>query len=169
MLTFSYKAESLSVPGSTTLPGEGSADRILAHATSLVSELCAERQFDKAFCRPIIFICHGIGGLLAKRALAFAHSRRGRHVEHLHSIFTSTYGIIFMGTPHNGINKEILLLPQDGQIRGPSQFSISLLKGSEMLSEITDQFAPLMKNFSIYNFWEMLETQHRGHHVYIVD
>lgn len=169
VLVFSYKAESLSVPGSATLSGEGTADRLLAHATSLISELCAERQFDKALRRPIIFICHGIGGLLAKRALAFSHSRRGRHVEHLHSIFTSTYGIIFMGTPHNGINKEILLLPQEGPANGPSQFSISLLKGSEMLSEITDQFAPLMKHFAVYNFWEMVETHYRGHQVYIVD
>lgn len=38
-----------------------------------------------------------------------------------------------------------------------------------MLNEITDQFAPLMKQFSIYNFWEDLETLLGGHMVYVVD
>jgi hypothetical protein len=163
VLLFSYKAETL------TSPGEGTTDRILAHATSLIAELCADRQLDDAFDRPIVFVCHGLGGLLLKRALAYSSSRRHKNVEHLRSIYTSTYGILFLGTPHNGINKEILLLPQESQSPGPSQFVINLLKGSEMLNEINDQFAPLMKQFSIYNFWEMLETQHTSGKAYVVD
>jgi len=134
-----------------------------------VAELCADRQLDNAFDRPVIFICHGLGGLLAKRALAYSSSRRHKSVEHLRSIYTSTYGILFMGTPHNGINKEIILLPQEKYSPGPSQFMISLLKGSEMLNEINDQFAPLMKQFSVYNFWEELETQSGNRKIYIVD
>lgn len=163
VLIYSYKAEAL------TSPGEGTVDCILAHATTLVAELCADRQLDNAFDRPIVFICHGLGGLLAKRALAYSSSRRHKAVEHLRSIYTSTYGILFMGTPHNGINKEILLLPTKNPSPGPSQFMINLLKGSEMLNEINDQFAPLMKQFSIYNFWEELETVYENHRVYIVD
>ncbi|KAF2186508.1 TPR-like protein [Zopfia rhizophila CBS 207.26] len=163
VLTYNYKAEAL------TSPGQGTADRILPHATSLVAELCADRQLNDAYDRPIIFICHGLGGLLAKRALAYSSSRRHRAVEHLRSIYTSTYGILFLGTPHNGISKETLFLPRTGDSPGPSQFMISLLQGSEMLNEITDQFAPLMKRFSIYNFWEEMETQAGIHKVYIVD
>lgn len=163
VLIYSYKAEAL------TSPGEGTADRILSHATSLVAELCANRQFENVFDRPIIFICHGLGGLLTKRALAYSSSRRHKSVEHLRSIYTSTYGILFLGTPHNGINKEILLLPQRNQDQGPSQFMFNLLKGSEMLNEINDQFVPLMKRFSIYNFWEELETQSGNYKVYMVD
>jgi len=163
VLLYSYKAEVLASPG------EGSADGILTHATSLVAELCANRQLDNAFHRPIIFICHGVGGLLAKRALAYSSSRRHKSVEHLRSIYISTYGILFLGTPHNGINKEVLLLPQENQSQGPSQFMFSLLKGSEMLNEINDQFVPLMKRFSVYNFWEELQTQSRDQKIYIVD
>ncbi|KAJ4365587.1 hypothetical protein N0V83_008207 [Neocucurbitaria cava] len=161
-LVYSYKAEAL------TAPGLGSTDSILANATSLVAELCADRQLDNAFHRPIIFICHGFGGILAKRALSYSNSRRHKAVEHLRSIYTCTYGIIFMGTPHNGINKEALLF-QPHQNSGPNHFMISLLKGSEMLNEINDQFAPLMKQFSIYNFWEDLKTQSGDHDFYIVD
>lgn len=74
-----------------------------------------------------------------------------------------------MGTPHNGIDKDSLLLPRKGDGAGPSQFMISLLKGSEMLQEVTDQFAPLMKQFSIYCFWEELATHAGNAQAYVVD
>jgi hypothetical protein len=135
-----------------TSPGVGSTRSILAHANNLVAELCADRQLESAFDRPIIFICHGFGGLLLKRALVYSSSREGKALEHLRSIYTCTYGILFLGTPHNGISKESLL-SQDVQGTGLSHFMLSLLKGSEMLNEINDQFAPLMKQFAIFNFW----------------
>ena len=163
ILVYGYKAEALASPG------KGTADRILPHATSLIAELCADRQLANAFERPIIFICHGLGGLLVKRALAFSSTSRSRNVEHRRSIYVSTYAILFMGTPHTGIGKDALLLPSKGEGAGPSQFMISLLKGSEMLQEITDQFAPLLKQFRVYYFWEQMETQAGNAKTYVVD
>ena len=79
----------------------------------------------------------------------------------------STYGILFLGTPHNGSNKAKLagigqrmldaLAPSkvwdtDGQLLN------ALQEGSETLQNITDQFAPLMKIFRIYFFWEQEKT-----------
>ena len=138
-------------------PDEVSADRILPFANSLVAELCADRQLVDAFKRPIIFVCHGFGGLLVKRALVFSSTRRAQAVEHLRSVFMSTHSIIFLGTPHNGVRKETLPLWHRDR-PGPSQFLLTLLKGSEMLQDITDQFAPLMKRFAIYNLWEQKKT-----------
>ena len=152
ILTYGYQGAAL------TSPGDGQADRILPHATSLIAELCADRQLVNAFQRPIIFVCHGLGGILIKRALAFSGSRHAKAVEHLRSIFISTAAILFLATPHRGISKKALLLPHKNEESGPSQFMISLLKGSAMLQEITDQFAPLMKNYSIFNFWEEIES-----------
>ena len=77
-------------------PGESSADRILPFANSLVDEFCADRQLADAFKRPIIFVCHGFGGLLVKRALAFSSTRRAQAVEHLRSVFcphTQSYSL----------------------------------------------------------------------------
>lgn len=139
-------------------PDEVSADRILPFANSLVAELCADRQLVDAFKRPIIFVCHGFGGLLVKRALVFSSTRRAQAVEHLRSVFMSTHSIIFLGTPHNGVRKETLPLWHRDR-PGPSQFLLTLLKGSEMLQDITDQFAPLMKRFAIYNLWEQKKTR----------
>lgn len=162
MLIYSYKASSF------TSPGTGSTNSTLAHANNLVAELCADRQLCCAFNRPIIFICHGFGGVLLKRALAYSSSREGKSVAHLRSIYTCTYGILFLGTPHNGISKEALLF-QSAAESGPSHFMLSLLKGSEMLNEINDQFAPLMKHFSVFNFWEELETEHSAHKFFLVE
>jgi len=151
------------------LPGKGSADQLLALATTFVSELTAERQLLNAYDRPLIFVCHGFGGLVVKRALALSHSRLAKAIEHLRSLYVSTYAIIFMGTPHHGIRKEALPFLYTGKTANPNQFMISLLKGSEMLSEVTDQFAPLMKRYSIYNFWEQMETQVGNIRAHVVD
>jgi hypothetical protein len=151
-----------------TSPGEYSTSSTLSDAHNLVAELYADRHLCNAFDRPIIFICHGFGGLLVKRALTYSNSREGKAVEHLRSIYTCTYGILFLGTPHNGINKKTLL-SQNLQTPGPSQFTLGLLEGSEMLNEINDQFAPLMKQFSVYNFWEALETEYGTHRSFVVD
>ena len=166
MLVYHYNGDAFSSPG------DGSADRILPFANSLVAELCADRQLAEAFNRPIIFVCHGFGGLLVKRALAFSSTRRAQAVVHLRSVFISTHGIVFLGTPHNGVRKESLLLRHQSPLTnrlGPSQFELNLLKGSEMLQEITDQFAPLMKRFAIYNLWEQRKTKLGDLCTHIVD
>lgn len=163
MLAYGYKAERLASPG------EGTADRILPHATSLIAQLCGERELSNTSDRPIIFICHGFGGILVKRALVFSSTSRAKQVEHRRSIYVSTYGIIFMGTPHNGMSKDAILGPWKDKIAGPSQLMLSLLKESEKLREITDQFAPLMKNFFLYYFWEQIATKAGNVTAYIVD
>ena len=166
VLVYHYNTEAFSSPGN------GSADRILPFANGLVAELCADRQLAHAFKRPIVFVCHGFGGLLVKRALAFSSTRRAQATEHLRSVFMSTYGIIFLGTPHNGVRKESLLLRHQHQVKdmlGPTQFALNLLKGSEMLEEITDQFAPLMKRFAIYNLWEQKKSKLGDVNTYIVE
>ena len=146
-----------------TSPGGGTSDRILPFATTLVAELCADRQIIGATKRPIVFVCHGFGGILVKRALSFSSTRLSKAVEHQRSIYVSTSAIIFMATPHAGIVKDMLLrLNSAANNASPSQLLLSLLKGSEMLQEITDQFAPLMKRFHVYNFWEQKKTYTKG-------
>lgn len=45
-----------------------------------------------------------------------------------------------------------LVLDTDGQLLN------ALREGSETLQNVTDQFAPLMKKFRIYFFWEQEKT-----------
>ncbi|KAF5018994.1 hypothetical protein F66182_9012 [Fusarium sp. NRRL 66182] len=48
--------------------------------------------------RPIVFICHSLGGIVFKQALVFAHEDRSTHGSTLESII----GVVFLGTPHGG-------------------------------------------------------------------
>lgn len=50
--------------------------------------------------RPIIFICHSLGGIVCKQALVLAHED-----DHLYgNILRATSAIVFFGTPHRGSN-----------------------------------------------------------------
>lgn len=59
--------------------------------------------------------------------------------------------------------------PWKDKITGSNPFQLSLQKQSEVLRDITDQFAPLAKNFSIYYFWEQTKTSTATGKIYIVD
>jgi len=104
---------------------------------------------------------------LVPQALAYSASRTSKNIEHLHSIFVSTYAILFLGTPHNGSDKAKLARIGQRMISAlapkkvwdtDSQLLNALQEGSETLQNITDQFAPLMKQFHIYFFWEQEKT-----------
>ncbi|KFZ08506.1 hypothetical protein V502_09320 [Pseudogymnoascus sp. VKM F-4520 (FW-2644)] len=164
VLAYGYDAESLR-------SSRDSTGQTLQYATTLIAQLCADRQLSHALERPIIFICHGFGGILVKRALAFSSWSRSKNVEHRRSIYVSTYGIIFLGTPHNGMSNEAIQAqnPWISKVTSSSQFQLSLQKHSEVLRNLTDQFAPLAKNFSIYYIWEQTKTSTATGKIYIVD
>ena len=163
VLLYTYNRSSLVTPGSSA------SDRILPHANNLVAELSANRLLSDTVCHPIIFVCHGFGGIVLKRALALSYSSTAPAVEHRRSIYVSTFGILFLGTPHSGISKLSLLLGTGHEENGPSQFMISLVKESGMLQDITDQFAPLLKRFHVFYFWEELQMQIQGSKAFVVD
>lgn len=170
VLTFGYNASSKS------FYGHRSADRIQQHAQTLVADLQADRALEDCLQRPIIFICHGLGGILVKKALAYSSTRTSQHIEHLYSIFASTYAILFFGTPHQGTDKaQWLAVAHAESPRHPalprfdSQLLMATEKGSETLQSITEQFAPLMKQFHIFFFWEELESGEGSRRGYIVD
>ncbi|KAJ5583499.1 hypothetical protein N7535_002119 [Penicillium sp. DV-2018c] len=171
VLVWGYNASISSWNGKTP-----SSDRVLQHAQTLVSQLESDRDLEDAAQRPIIFVCHSLGGIIVKRALAYAESRSKQ--AHVHSIYTCTFGIIFFGTPHHGSNKASLL----GSLQKMASFSIpkaviefesglvnALEKESEVLQNITDQFAPLMPNFRIFFFWEQEKTDFKYKRDYVVD
>jgi hypothetical protein len=111
-----------------------------------------------------------------EQALAYADSRH--RLAHIHSIYTCTFGILFFGTPHHGSNKANLLgsLQKMACLTIPktvAEFETGLVNAlereSEILQNITDQFAPLMPNFRVFFFWEQEKTDLKYKRDYIVD
>ncbi|CAG8908839.1 unnamed protein product [Penicillium egyptiacum] len=170
VLVWGYNASVSSHNGKTP-----SSDRILQHAQTLVSQLEADRDLDDAAQRPIIFVCHSLGGIIVKRALAYAESRP--RLTHIYSIYVCTFAILFFGTPHQGSSKANIFgsLQKIASLATPkalidleSALVNALEKESEVLQNITDQFAPLMSNFRIFFFWEQEKTDLKYKRDYIV-
>lgn len=92
ILTFGYDAYVLR-------SSVASSNRLIDHASNLLTSLTTNRTKSRASSRPLIFIAHSLGGLICK--VAVLHSRNNAEA-HLRDVFHSTKGIIFMGTPHKG-------------------------------------------------------------------
>lgn len=141
------------------------------------SSLTLALQLEEATERPIIFLCASLGGIIVKRAIAYSESRRGAKISHLHSIYTSTYGLLFFGTPHQGSSKAHLLsslikiasLTPSKILQTESALLNALKTESEILQNITDQFVPLMNRFRIVFYWETKKTDLGYTKEYIVD
>ncbi|OTB13627.1 hypothetical protein K445DRAFT_24472 [Daldinia sp. EC12] len=75
-----------------------SKGRIEDFARDLLNRLWVMRQGQRTANRPIVFIAHSLGGIVVKKALILAHENE----HHFGDILSSTTGIVFMGTPHQG-------------------------------------------------------------------
>jgi hypothetical protein len=92
ILTYGYDAyiASKSVTGS---------NRLIDHATNLVTDLTADRACCGASSRPLIFVTHRLGVLVCQDAIQISRDNPERHRQ---DIFLHLKGIIFMGTPREG-------------------------------------------------------------------
>ncbi|KAB8257786.1 lipa and NB-ARC domain protein [Aspergillus pseudonomiae] len=172
ILTYGYNANVASFTDGA------SRDRIHHHAETLASGLAANRNLRSCSDRPIIFVCHSLGGLVVKRALIYCKNVSDAKIQHLRSIYVSTYGILFLGTPHNGsdIAKWGLLLQNicsavlpKKYMETSSQLVKALRTNNETLQNINSLFADMMSRFHIYFFHETLSTDVKGTRELIVD
>ncbi|KAK8140622.1 hypothetical protein G3M48_003253, partial [Beauveria asiatica] len=121
------------------------------HATSLVSDLCRKRKLTNSTDRPIIFVAHSLGGLVLKSALIHSDAaRQGANPEH-RSIKLSTYGILFMGTPHQGGNGvqlgRVLANVASLVMAADDRLLKHLERDSEWLLQQLGQYGPISNEF----------------------
>jgi len=114
--------------------------------------------------RPIIFICHSLGGLVVKEALIKADNYHN-HKRHktLGDIFVYTTGVIFMGTPHRGSHKEaygdLLVKVAKVALRQPNDQLLETLRpDSHILENQRDQFTTISSRMPIVCIREELAT-----------
>lgn len=170
MLTYGYNSTS------TALFSSDAPDAVRGMAESLVQELRANRQFSRALRRPIVFVCHGFGGVLVKKSLLYSSTRTATKVVHLWDMYISTFAIIFLGTPHGQTNKAnwLELDPMARGLRPSSTLLSSRSKYAEMEdaplpSSIDSEFSPLIKQFHMFFFWEELPTAFGSRLAFLVD
>lgn len=78
-----------------------STQTLSRHAEGLAMALVRIRK--NAPRRPCIFIAYDIGGIILKSALVLCHNQNLDSNGELRDILVSTYGVLFFGTPHFGL------------------------------------------------------------------
>lgn len=115
---------------------------------------------------------------MVKRTLIYCRGLANEKIEHLRSVFVSTYGILFLGTPHNGSdvarwgtlleNICSAVLPRR-VVESSSQLINSLRTNNETLQNINGLFAEVLPRYHIYFFHETRSTDVKGTRQLIVD
>ncbi|SPO07621.1 uncharacterized protein DNG_10316 [Cephalotrichum gorgonifer] len=127
-------------------------------AWDFLVELEAGRRTDPA--RPLLFVAHSLGGIFVKEALR--RSAACQHPRPHRSIFDSTIGIVFFGTPHSGADPRGLPRRLVEKLVTAAGFTVNkqvvntLLPSAERLRELRDEFNPIVaqQNWTIYSFQE---------------
>jgi hypothetical protein len=85
--------------------------------------------------RPLIFICHSLGGLVVQKALTLDPNVRGRR-----QIQDSTTVVIFLGTPHGGSKLANTFATLSFITDSPKSLLKFLSIGSPAREEVTNTF-----------------------------
>ncbi|KAI9899277.1 hypothetical protein N3K66_005738 [Trichothecium roseum] len=129
-MTWGYDAEIIRKSS-----GKSGQQNISQHGNNLLVSLQQERKANPD--RPLIFIAHSFGGIVLKVALD--NSRRSQHQPQYLNVYSSTKGIVFLGTPHGGARA----------LRG-------LSPNSELLENLRKVFLQMLEDdqFGIHSFYE---------------
>ncbi|KAI0109159.1 hypothetical protein GGR51DRAFT_570018 [Nemania sp. FL0031] len=129
---------------------------ISTFAEGLLAELMARRISAAERERPIIFVCHSLGGIVFKQALIRAHER-----ERFTNLLKKIRGVAFFGTPHAGSSSasfgEVLasiLKASTFSTNTNTKLVTALKTNSETLRNITRSFVDRSKSLQIISFYE---------------
>jgi hypothetical protein len=106
---------------------------IKQQALNLVSELEMARLTAR---RPIVWVCHSMGGLIVKQLLVHLDETNNNMLE-------NTKAIVFISTPHTG-SQLGSLVAKLGFVIYPSQEVLDLSANSQYLVELNQKFLKLM-------------------------
>ncbi|RYO22803.1 hypothetical protein AA0113_g12761 [Alternaria arborescens] len=128
-----------------------SCQYLFDHARTLVSDLCLERQITETSKRPIIFVAHSLGGIIVKSALIHSDAARRGALEEHRAVKLSTYGILFMGTPHQGGSGvalgKLMVNVASVFVAADDRLLQHLERDSEWLQQQLGQYGPISSDF----------------------
>ena len=131
-------------------------------AQDLLNRLELERQDKAERSRPILFICHSLGGIVVKKALVISHQHSASD---LGVIGANTAGIAFFGVPHQGAGiarlghflAGILKTLTVGRTTNVGLIA-DLKQGSETLCNLSKEAVQRMQGLQILTFVELERT-----------
>jgi hypothetical protein len=171
VLVYGYNADVYSSVWSTRHSTGASDNFIYHHAQTLVASLAHYRKSERTERNPIIWVVHSLGGILVKRSLLYSNDLTLPAHHDLRSIFVSTYGIIFLGTPHCGSDlagwAQMIQTMSDAIIprkvfQSESVLLKTLKRDNETLQNINNHFLDVYQRFKIHMAHENRKTDLRG-------
>jgi pimeloyl-ACP methyl ester carboxylesterase len=106
--------------------------------------------------RPIIFVCHSMGGLVVKKAFVL-----GLHDMAFSRILSWVHGIVFLATPHRGsqyVKTLNLILSSIPVVTSRKSCVADLNPKSTALQDINEQFRMACGKLELFSFVETLKT-----------
>jgi hypothetical protein len=158
IISFGYDADV------STFLSRTSDRSIFSVAQDLIVRLESLRESTGLGDLPIIFLAHSLGGIVVKDALKFSQDQEDFQ-SHLFSIFKSTYGVMFFGTPHRGsemasMGRIAAKIVNLGLGESNHELLRALELGSSELQRISDCFSRMLprqsKGLAVYSFLEGL-------------
>jgi hypothetical protein len=134
-------------------------------ARTLLDGLANFRQRTQTQHRPLLFVCHSLGGIVLKEALVMASKATEAKHKKLLEVTTMTYGLVFMGVPNLGLKHNQLETIVKGQRN--EMFVRDLLvrsdgEASQYLSYLTSEFSDLDRRrrlpFEIVSYYETVSS-----------
>ncbi|KAI9696030.1 MAG: hypothetical protein M1836_005861 [Candelina mexicana] len=129
-------------------------------AENLLNRLYMKRK--DAPARPIIFLCHSLGGIIVKRALVDATLNRTYE-----SIRKATCGIAFFATPHRGGNYaklgDVAVSIIRAVVRKPENSFMEALKHDSLFADdLVRDFRHQLEEYYILSFHETVPSKKLG-------
>lgn len=126
---------------------------------------------------PILWVVHSLGGIVTKQALIYSDGLHDANKEDERSVYISTFGIIFLGTPHSGselaawgemLQRMVGFVPR--RIFDSEPVLIKTLRSnSETLRAINLAFTNMVGRFKIHLVHEAHKTDLKGTKAFVVD
>lgn len=144
----------------STVAFSKSVAKVEDKALDLLNWLSLKRSADdNSSPKPIIFICHSLGGIIIKKALILAHERSSD--PDYKDILDNTKAIAFLGVPYKGSDSAWWATFAANALKGASIGTFTntalvadLKRDSITLTNISQQFVDRAKNLTLYTFFE---------------
>lgn len=138
--------------------GDSSNASLNEHANDLLDEIHRNRDPSKRH-RPLIFVCHSLGGLLVKQALIISQLN-----PKYECIYQSTFGLVFFATPHRGGNyanlADFAANIYSSTMGNPKNSLLEQLKKKSVLNDVSlDHFRYQSSRYEIVSYFETKMTR----------